>query len=446
MGDFAVPDLGGAAGVDRGDGGVDAAFERGGVDVDFSLIAARLGGAQEEAVEHGIMVRAAGFQAADLLDVEIIGGEDMVERPGEERVARAEGIVEAAPAFGVAEMGVVLELAHHPGPADLVEISHHEGGAFLLAQLVGDDHQLVIEIFGRVARAGRARVDAVEAHFAAAGLDVDCERGHVALAEIALLHAGDGMARIDEEAVMFLLGQKACVGVGLLERTQGGAPAGIGFREEDNVGIGLADAGADGVFIGVFLQHIEEEYGEARALGAGQGGGHLQRAAAHIGPEVCRAGDEGGGIGEHQQHGGQAVYAVEEEEQRGDDEERDAGLLAAIDPDAEPPDLGFELGDEGGEEAKRAQQVEGGLEEGEHGRAFGAGERRACCQSTRGSPQGCAGMGGGACGGEDAGCATGMRAGAECTPEDVWPETEKDVSGEAHVFSGASNRTTETMC
>ena len=81
---------------------------------DSSGIGARLGGAQQQAVEHGIMVRAAGLQAADLLDVEIVGGEDMVERPGEDRVARAEGIVEAAPALGVAEAGVVLELAHHP--------------------------------------------------------------------------------------------------------------------------------------------------------------------------------------------------------------------------------------------------------------------------------------------------------------------------------------------
>ena len=284
-------------------------------------------------------------------------------------------------------------------------------------------------------------MDAVEAHFAAAGLDVDGERGDVALAEIALLHARDGEARIDEEAVMFLLGQKACVGVGLLERTQGAAPAGIGFREEDNVGIGLADAGADGVFIGVFLQHIEEEHGEARALGAGQGGGHLERAAACVGPEVCRAGDEGGGIGEHQQHGGQAVYAVEEEEQRGDDEERDAGLLAAIDPDAEPPDLGFELGNEGGEEAKRAQQVESGLEEGEHGRAFGAAEC-GCAGRLRADHRGVApaawGTGRGLSDRDAGGCS--MLARGRSAP------TEKDVSGEAHVFSGASNRTTETMC
>ena len=41
---------------------------------------------------------------------------------------------------------MLLELPHHPGPADFVEIADHQSRTLLLAQFIGDDHQLVIKM------------------------------------------------------------------------------------------------------------------------------------------------------------------------------------------------------------------------------------------------------------------------------------------------------------
>ncbi len=99
---------------------------------------------------------------------------------------------------------------------------------------------------------------------------------------------------------MLLFRQQAGMRILAFEAGEGAAPSSVGFGKEYDVGGGAADAFADRVFVGVFLQHVEEQDGEAGAFLAGQGGIHLQRAAPRIGPEIRCAGEEGDGIGQHQ--------------------------------------------------------------------------------------------------------------------------------------------------
>ena len=148
---------------------------------------------------------------------------------------------------------MLFELFHHPGPADLVEVANHHGGAVLLTQLVSNDHQLIIQVLRVVARAGRARMYAVKAHLAAIHIDIHSQGRHMFLAEIAFLHLVDGEPRIEAEAVMRFLVEKVCVGLIRFQWRERVAPAGICFRQEDDIGLTVADARQHSGMVFVFL-------------------------------------------------------------------------------------------------------------------------------------------------------------------------------------------------
>ncbi len=222
-------------------------------------------------------------------------------------------------------------------------------------------------MLGGVAGTGRAGMDAIEAHLAAIHLHIYGEGGDMLLTEIPFLHFLYRIARIEKKAIMVLLVQKIGVGILAFDIRQRFAPAGIGFRQEENVGIAVANSGEHGGMILILLQHVEQQDGQRRTGRARLGAAQFALPAGQVGQDICRTDQEGDGIGHEQAGIADFADRVERHIDCCGGRQDKAGLQPAIDPHPHPPDFGAQLRCNGGKQAPCADQAEDGFDHGEHG-------------------------------------------------------------------------------
>ena len=188
---------------------------------------------------------------------EMIVVEQMVERPAQQRIARIEGVVEAAPDARVQKVRQTLEQPRRVGPGDVVEVAADDRGH----AVVHDDPRHLDEFGvapgGIGVRNGRFGMDAIEPERPSiAQRDRHDEGGHLLHRQEMHLDIVDGQAGEEDHSIGVVVRARDHMGMALAQRLQPVRPAFVRLHEKSDIRVGLSRHGERPAIIAVRHLHI----------------------------------------------------------------------------------------------------------------------------------------------------------------------------------------------
>jgi hypothetical protein len=230
-----------------------------------------------------------------LAEAKVVGVEDVVQRVAEDRVVGVEAVEEAAPHPRVQQPAQPQEELAHRRPGHVVQVArHHRGHVAGGADGAAHQHQLRVARGGVLVaqRLGRARVQAVERHAAAARqLQHGVHRGDVVLHHVLDLRVHQRQAREEHHPVVVLLRLVDDVRVLLHQRLQRARPPLVRLHRQHHVRVRVADDLQEPLVLLVLHQHVGDEEPDGGApLGAPLA--RPERAPLHLHPVQRRVGKD----------------------------------------------------------------------------------------------------------------------------------------------------------